>query len=44
MVRGSDSLVERFLELSTVMCVSEVRVEAGVVRRTLGTDVVVEPF
>jgi len=44
MVRGSDSLVERFFELSTVMCVSEERVEASVVRRTLGTDVVVEPF
>lgn len=44
MVSGSDSLVERFFELSTKVCVSEDRVEASVVWRTLGTDVVVEPF
>jgi len=44
MVRGSDSLVERFFELSTVIHVSEEKVKASVVRRTLGTNIVVEPF
>lgn len=44
MVRGSDSLVERFFELSTMMCVSDARTKESVVRRTLRTDVVVEPF
>lgn len=44
MVRGSDSLVERFFELSTMTCVSEDRMESSVVGRTLGADVVVEPF
>lgn len=44
MVRGSDSLVERFFELSTAMCVSDGMVEVSMVRRTLRTDVVIQPF
>ena len=44
MVRGSDSLVERFFELSTVMRVSEETIEVGAVGRTLRTDVVVQPL
>jgi hypothetical protein len=44
MVRGSDSLVERFFELSTGMRVSEWKVEVGVMGHTLGTNVVVQPF
>jgi hypothetical protein len=44
MVRGNDSLVDRFFELSTAMRVSEEIVEVSEVGRTLGANVVVQPF
>ena len=44
MVRGSDSLVERFFELSTAMCVSDGTVAVRIVLHTLGTDIVIQPL
>lgn len=44
MVRGRDSFVVKFLELSTGLGVSEEMLKTRVLPRTLGTDIVVQPF
>jgi hypothetical protein len=44
MVRGSDSLVERFFELSTGMRVSDEKGKSDMVLPALGTNIVIKPF
>lgn len=44
MVRGRDSFVVRFLELSTGVRVSEELLRMNLFAHALGTDIVIQPF